>query len=304
MAERKRTVGFKRHGGYKVPTGGVAAMRRAADELADADIRMMGDRVPRHVAPERIEPPCFRCDDPDTRMYVGDCRDILPQLPEQGQADLVFADPPFNWEVPYEGWSDGMPRDAYERFTFDWLDACVNMLSLRGSLWVNIGDDTAAEVVMHLKRRGLHMMNWCVWHFRFGQNRRSSFILSKAHALYFVRDPLRRIWNPDPILEPSDRANVYRDGRTLAKRRDKGLRVPLDVWYGAYWGRVQGNNRERRSRHHNQLPEPYLERVIKACSRPGGLVIDPFSGSGTAATVARALGRRSISVEQLSLIHI
>jgi DNA modification methylase len=151
---------------------------------------------------------------------------------------------------------------------------------------------------MHLKRRGLHMMNWCVWHFRFGQNRRSSFILSKVHALYFVRDPLRRIWNPDPILEPSDRANVYRDDRTMVKRRDKGMRVPLDVWYGPYWGRVQGNNKERRSKHHNQLPEPYLERVIRACSRPGGLVVDPFCGSGTAATVARALGRRSISIEQ------
>jgi site-specific DNA-methyltransferase (adenine-specific) len=298
MAERKRTAGFKRHGGYKVPTGGVAAMRRAADELADADIRMMGDRVPRHAAPDTLPPPAFQCSDPDTRLHVGDCRDILPRLPDQGQADLVFADPPFNWEVPYEGWSDGMPRDAYERFTFDWLDACVELLSLKGSLWVNIGDDTAAEVVMHLKRRGLHMMNWCVWHFRFGQNRRRSFILSKVHALYFVRDPLRRIWNPDPILEPSDRANVYRDDRTMVKRRDKGMRVPLDVWYGPYWGRVQGNNKERRSKHHNQLPEPYLERVIRACSRPGGLVVDPFCGSGTAATVARALGRRSVSIEQ------
>ena len=84
----------------------------------------------------------------------------------------------------------------------------------------------------------------------------------------------------------------------MVKRRDKGMRVPLDVWYGPYWGRVQGNNKERRSKHHNQLPEPYLERVIRACSRPGGLVVDPFCGSGTAATVARALGRRSISIEQ------
>jgi len=76
------------------------------------------------------------------------------------------------------------------------------------------------------------------------------------------------------------------------------MRVPLDVWYGPYWGRVQGNNKERRSGHHNQLPEPYLQRVIEACSRPGGLVVDPFSGSGTAGTVGRALGRRTVSVEQ------
>ena len=85
--------------------------------------------------------------------------------------------------------------DAYERFTFDWLDACIALLSRRGSLWVNIADDTAAEVVLHLKRRGLHLMNWCIWHFRFGQHRRAGFIPSKFHALYFARDPIRRIWN-------------------------------------------------------------------------------------------------------------
>ncbi|MEE8459466.1 MAG: site-specific DNA-methyltransferase, partial [Phycisphaerales bacterium] len=49
--------------------------------------------------------------------------------------------------------------------------------------------------------------------------------------------------------------------------------------------------------HHNQIPEVYLERVIRACSNPGDLVLDPFLGSGTTGTVARALGRRSIGIE-------
>ncbi len=298
MAERKRTKGFDRPGGYALPTGATSVMRGAATDCAKADIRLMGDRVVAHQPTSTKPQPAFHASKPDTRLYVGDCRDVLSHLPDQGKVDLVFADPPFNWEVPYEGWKDGMPRDAYERFTFDWLDSCIGLLSKRGSLWVNIPDDTAAEVVMHLKRRGLVMMNWCVWHFRFGQNRRSSFIMSKVHALYFVRDPAHRIWNPEPVLEPSDRATIYRDPRTMAKLTDKGMRVPLDVWYGPYWGRVQGNNTERRPHHHNQLPEAYLERVILACSNKGSLVVDPFCGSGTTQTVARSYLRRSISIEQ------
>ena len=75
------------------------------------------------------------------------------------------------------------------------------------------------------------------------------------------------------------------------------MRVPMDVWYGPYWGRVQGNNKERRRRHHNQIPEVYLERVVLACSNEGDLVLDPFCGSGTTSTVARAWGRRSITTE-------
>jgi|GEM_PF-268401 len=253
-------------------------------------------RASRPLAPPLIEP-LFRADEPDTRLYQGDCRDVLAALPDRGAVDLIFADPPFNWEVPYDGWSDGMPRDAYERFTFDWLDGCIDALAPHGSLWVNIPDDTAAEVVIHLKRRGLLMVNWCVWHFRFGQNRDTSFIMSKVHALYFAKDPDTRIWRPDRILEPSDRASIYGDPRTLAKEKNAGMRVPMDVWYGPYWGRVQGNNKERRAQHHNQLPEAYLERIVLACSDEGGLVLDPFGGSGTTQTVARAYKRRSIAIE-------
>jgi len=190
-----------------------------------------------------------------------------------------------------------MPRAEYERFTFDWLDGCINLLAPHGALWVNIPDDTAAEIVLHLKRRGLFMVNWCIWHFRFGQNRDTSFIMSKVHALYFVKDPSDRIWNPDEVLEMSDRAAIYGDARTMAKENNKGMRVPMDVWYGKHWGRIQGNNFERRPRHHNQIPEVYLERVIRACSNEGSLVLDPFLGSGTTCTVARTLGRRSIGIE-------
>jgi site-specific DNA-methyltransferase (adenine-specific) len=341
MAEYKNTE-FDRPGGYAMPRGATSVQREAAREIVEAKIHLFGDEAPPH-SPQplpRLEP-AHQASDPDTRLYIGDCRDVLAALPDRGSVDLVFADPPFNWDVPYESWSDGMPRREYERFTFDWLDGCIDCLAPHGSIFVNIPDDTAAECVLHLKRRGLTMINWCVWHFRFGQNRSSSFIMSKVHVLYFAKlgrtptnltteitesteqadgeqrnglqnpkskiqnadsvssvvNPLGRIWNPNEILELSDRASIYFDPRTMAKDDNKGMRVPMDVWYGKYWGRIQGNNKERRHNHHNQIPEVYLERVIKACSNPGSLVLDPFCGSGTTSTVARALGRRSITIE-------
>jgi DNA modification methylase len=331
MAERKN-MHFDRPGGYAMPTGATHGQRRIARELAEADIRLYGDSVAPHNArtpdhtvgganvggpkpgqseglpqADRATPrvtPAFLAPNPDTALYVGDCRDILAALPEKGSVDLVFADPPFNWEVPYAGdgesgggWKDGMPRAEYERFTFDWLDGCIDALAPHGSIFVNIPDDTAAEAVIHLKRRGLTMINWCIWHFRFGQHRDSSFIMSKVHVLYFAKDPATRIWNGNDILELSDRASIYGDKRTMEKDNNKGMRVPMDVWYGKYWGRIQGNNKERRHNHHNQIPEVYLERVIRCASNVGDLVLDPFCGSGTTSTVARALGRRSITIE-------
>jgi hypothetical protein len=100
-------------------------------------------------------------------------------------------------------------------------------------------------------------------------------------------------------MELSDRASVYNDPRTFEKKdgAPQGLRIPMDVWYGPYWGRIQGNNTERRANHDNQLPEVYLERVIRCSSNPGQIVLDPFIGSGTTPVVARALGRHFVGTE-------
>ena len=298
MAEHKNKL-FDRPGGYSTPVGVIASQR---EEVDGSKIKLLGDSVKQHQPPTQKEiSPDYTKQNPDTRLYVGDCRNVLPTLPDKGTVDLIFADPPFNWDVPYDGWEDNMPRTEFERFTFDWLDACLDVLSPTGSIWVSIPDDTAAEVVMHLKRRGLTMINWCVWHFRFGQHREGSFIMSKVHALYFAKDPLHRTWNADEILEQSDRASIYNDKRTHEKEERRGMRVPMDVWYGKYWGRIQGNNKERRHGHHNQNPEVYLERIILACTNEGDLVLDPFAGSGTTNTVARAHNRRTIGIEHSRL---
>jgi len=247
----------------------------------------------------------------EASVYVGDCREVLAALPAvvNRELDLVFADPPFNWNRDYHRWEqsdkasrvwdDAIPREDYLAFTREWLSLCAGGLKDSGSMWVNIPDDTAAEIVVYLKSIGLTMVNWCIWHYRFGQNRQNSFINSKVHALYFCKDPKQRTWNPAPILEPSDRATTYFDPRTLDKKdgMPAGMRVPMDVWYGQYWGRIQGNNAERRPAHDNQLPEIYLERVIRCSSNAGDLVLDPFVGSGTTGVMARALNRRFVGTE-------
>jgi DNA modification methylase len=237
----------------------------------------------------------YHLDEPTTDIYVGDCREILPSLQKES-VELIFADPPFNQGVNYNTWNDNMSQVEYIQFTHNWIDECLRVLAPNGSIWINVPDGISAEIVMHLKSRGLYMVNWCIWHYRFGQCCNSKFIGSKTHVLYFTKETENRIWNPDQILEASDRASIYNDGRTK-KTQTPGQRVPLDVWYGPNWGRIQGNNKERRTNHENQIPEVYMERIIRACSNEGDMVLDPFLGSGTTCTVARVLNRRSIGIE-------
>jgi site-specific DNA-methyltransferase (adenine-specific) len=49
--------------------------------------------------------------------------------------------------------------------------------------------------------------------------------------------------------------------------------------------------------HPTQKPVALLERIIKASSNKGDLVLDPFSGTFTTCFVAKELGRNSIGIE-------
>lgn len=235
--------------------------------------------------------------DPQTRLFTGDCREVMDVLYKSQRYDLIFSDPVYNMGRKYDVCNDNLPAEEYKTFTRQWLWKCSRLLSDRGSLWVLVPDEIVSWVdTLATEAYDLVRMNWCIWHYRFGQCQDSRFIRSKAHLLYFVKDPVNRIWHPERILEASDRASIYNDPRTKGTATP-GQRLPLDVWYGEHLGRVQGNNKERRPLHDNQVPEKLIERIILACTDEDSSILDPFAGSGGTATVARALGRPCDTIE-------
>lgn len=55
---------------------------------------------------------------------------------------------------------------------------------------------------------------------------------------------------------------------------------------------------KRQGKHPTQKPIALLERIIKAATKPGDLVLDPFSGSSTTGIAALRLGRSFIGIEK------
>lgn len=49
--------------------------------------------------------------------------------------------------------------------------------------------------------------------------------------------------------------------------------------------------------HPTQKPEALLERIVKASSNKGDVVLDPFSGSFTTSAVANRLGRLAVGID-------
>jgi site-specific DNA-methyltransferase (adenine-specific) len=244
---------------------------------------------------------------PVDRLVRGDCVEGMRGLPD-GCVDLAFADPPFNIGYDYDIYEDRKACDDYLAWSRDWITEVARVLKPDGTFWLAIGDEYAAELKVIAHREcGLHLRNWVVWYYTFGVHCTKKFTRSHAHLFYFVKDPKRFTFNDAEIRVPSARQLIYAD-----RRANPIGRVPDDTWIlrpqevpGGFtpdqdtWSvsRVCGTFRERAGWHGCQMPEQILGRIVRACSDPSDLVLDPFGGSGTTLAVAKKLGRRFLGFE-------
>ncbi|MCH7724964.1 MAG: site-specific DNA-methyltransferase [Planctomycetes bacterium] len=231
----------------------------------------------------------------------------MKQLPT-ACVDLLFADPPFNIGYEYDQYDDHQSAEDYLDWSRKWMPEAVRLLKPNGTLWLAIGDEYAAELKMILQRRcKLICRSWVIWYYTFGQNCKTNFSRSHTHLFYMAKDPKQCTFNVAEIRVPSARQLVYNDDRGnpdgrlpdntwILRPQDapESFNPTDDVWHVP---RVNGTFRERQGFHGCQMPEQILGRIIRACSNPGDLVLDPFAGSGTTPAVAKKLGRRFIGFE-------
>jgi DNA modification methylase len=244
---------------------------------------------------------------PSDGLHNGDCLQGMKQR-EDGLVDLAFADPPFNIGYEYDSYDDRLESEKYLDWCRQWTAEVVRLLKPDGTFWLAIGDEYAAELKLILQREhGLCCRSWVVWYYTFGVNCTQKFSRSHAHLFHMVKDAKRFTFNADAIRVPSARQLVYGDSRANPSGRlpdDTWILRPQDVptGFGAdedtwYFPRVCGTFKERAGWHGCQMPEQLLGRIIRACSREGELVLDPFAGSGTTLAVAKKLGRRYLGFE-------
>jgi site-specific DNA-methyltransferase (adenine-specific) len=253
---------------------------------------------------------------PETNQIIqGDSIEVLNNGPE-GWVDLVFADPPFNIGYLYHGYDDEKDVAEYVDWSERWMRAVHRALKPSGSFYLAIGDEFAADLCHVARRRiGFHMRNWIIWHYTFGQQTKKMFAKSHTHILYFTKEKpnpgmTNLTFNADAVRVASARQTTYADVRANPKGK-----LPDDTWFlrpqesaphGYFepnfdtWNesRVCGTFKEREGWHGCQMPIGVLNRIIKASSNPGDIVLDPFNGSGTTVVSAALLGRKYVGIDQ------
>lgn len=252
--------------------------------------------VVRYVERARPGPACSP-DAIEGRIVNGEAVAVLSALPS-GCVDLVHTSPPYNIDRPYElSPRDRGPADEYAAFLREVIGELRRVVRPGGSIFWQTGytqdDETGREIIpidflsYDFFRAGpdpVLLWDRIVWRYWGGHAFRKKFTNKHETILWFVKPGAEPTFSVDAVRE---RAKEY------DKRNNFWGRNPGNVWEV---DRVAFGSTEQTS-HVAVFPEELSERIIRSCSNEGDLVLDPFSGSGTAPKVARGLGRRWIGIE-------
>lgn len=144
--------------------------------------------------------------------------------------------------------------------------------------------------------------NEVIWHYRGGGvskerwGRRHDVLLfyAKGTTHAFNVDEVREPYSQDSLDRLKYKAKSFRGDRVYDSYEPNPLgKHPDDVWD---MQPIMPSAKERLG-YPTQKPLALLDRVIKASSNPGDLVLDPFCGCGTTVDAAQALGRRWIGID-------
>lgn len=225
-----------------------------------------------------------------------DCIKFLDTV-ENRSVDLAVADPPYNLDVAK--WDRFGSREDFFTFTYGWIDKLVPKLKRTGSLYVFNTPFNAAHMLQHLHKKGMVFQNWITWDKRDGMSATKSKYANGQESILFFTRTKNHTFNCDQIRVP------YESVDRIAHARKKGIIKNGRRWFPNPDGRLCGevwhfsserhktkiNGRVVTPPHKTMKPTDMLERIVRASSNKGDLVLDCFVGSGTTAAVCKRLDR-------------
>jgi modification methylase len=231
-------------------------------------------------------------------IVVGDCVAEMAKL-AAGSVDLVFADPPYNLQLQGDlkrpddshvdavddAWDKFASFADYDDFTRAWLIACRRVMKPSATLWVIGSYHNIFRVGSILQDLGFWILNDVVW--------RKLNPMPNFRGRRFTNAHETLIW---AAREPGGKGYTFNYEALKAGNEDVQARSDWTLPLCTGEERLKGQDGKKL--HPTQKPEGLLARVILSSSRPGDLVLDPFSGTGTTGAVARRLGRRFFGVER------
>ena len=230
------------------------------------------------------------------KIIHGDALQALKYEVKDNSVDLIFADPPYNIGKNFAGCKDKWNSDEdYLDWCYQWLDLCIKKLKSNGSFYVMTSTQFMPYFDLYLRNR-INIMSRIIWYYDSSGVQAKNYYGSMYEPILFcVKDKDNYTFNSEEIMVEAKTGSKRKliDYRKNPPQPYNTRKVPGNVWEFA---RVRYRMEEYEN-HPTQKPIALLDRIIRASSNEGDLVLDPFSGSFTTAYVAKQLGRSCIGIE-------
>ncbi len=255
-------------------------------------------------------------------LLAGDEATGLPSM--RGMIDLIYIDPPYDSKADYrtkvtlpgadlsqkptvieqfayaDTWKDGTV--SYLKMLYPRLVILKELLSERGSIYLHIDWHVGHYVKLLLddifgKDNFVNEIIWCYS----GPQKANNNFSRKHDVIYLYSKSNEKIFNTQRVEHKSGLHGMgglgfrgsEQDNDKLKELEEQG-KVLEDWWIDIS---TAGRIVRELTGYATQKPTKLLERIIKASSNEGSIVLDVFGGSGTTAAVAERLGRRWITTD-------
>jgi len=237
--------------------------------------------------------PFFEQQNGQVRLYLGDSLELLERC-RPDTFDLVFADPPYflsNGGITCQAgkmvsvnkgmWDRAETFEEIHAFNHRWLEACRRVLKPDGAIWVSGTSHNIYSVGFAMQTLGYKILNDIAWY--------KVNPPPNLSCRYFVHATETVLW---ARKSPKGRHTFNYERMRQIGDPNPGKQMQ------SLWRILPPGPREKRyGKHPTQKPEALLERIVLASTDPGGLVLDPFCGSGTTGVACVRHGRGFVGIE-------
>ena len=232
-------------------------------------------------------------------IIQGDSIEEMKKL-ESASFDFCFADPPYFMQIEegkklfrvegteFDGcdddWDKFSSMQAYKEWTKAWLTEVKRLIKDNGSICVISGMQSIYEIGSILRELGFWVINDIIWQ---KSNPTPNFTGSRLNNSHETL-----IWATKS--KKSKFTFNYKTGKFLNGGKQMG-----SIWtFPVCSGNERLKDENNAKVHNTQKPEALLYRIIALFTKKGDLVLDPFGGTMTTATVAKRMGRNYTMIER------
>ena len=223
---------------------------------------------------------------------------VIDFLPKQS-ADLIVIDPPYNLAKDFAGLKfKTMDETQYKDYLRKWLPKVIALGKPTCSIYVCC-DGKSSSAVYEVLSENAEVLNRITWQREKGRGAKRNWKNSMEDIWFAVLDKKSYYFDIESVMQKRRLIAPYRDNgkpKDWEETQEGKFRLthPSNFWDDLtvpFWSMPENTD------HPTQKPEKLLAKLILASCPKGGLVFDPFLGSGTTSVAAKKLGRHFCGVE-------